>query len=71
LNITLNASKLHAFIVYLLMIMCWNNYVLSYSNATMFTCHNISLFQTLHCLLSKWNTSAQCTGPITLFTSRH
>jgi len=71
LSKTLNASKLHAFIVHLLMIMCWNNYVLSYTNATMFTCNNTSLFQTLHFLLSRWNTSAQCKGPITHITSRH
>jgi hypothetical protein len=62
---------MHAFIVHLLMIMCSNNYVLSYSNATMFTCHNISMFQTLHFLLSRWNTSTQCTEPITLITSHH
>lgn len=71
LNKTLNASKLHAFIVHLLMIMCSNNYVLSYSNATMFTCHNISMFQTLRFLLSRWKTWAQCTEPITLITSHH
>jgi hypothetical protein len=67
LNKTLNASKLHEFKVHLLMIMCSNNYVLSYSNATI----NISMFQTLHFLLSRWNTSAQCTEPITLITSHH
>lgn len=53
LNKTLNASKLHAFIVHLLMKVCSNNYVLLYSNATMFTCHNISMFQTLQVLLSR------------------